>query len=208
MDDVKKLLEKVRPGGKIKLSPKTVDTIRKAGKISKVTKIGRLTNPAGWVTIILEEAIFIIVIDPLLNPQPANAEPIPPNPVLPDPDLPKPTADPGDEEKPNVWDGPGSPGKVEVDPSGYVYEAVASNRLSGITATVYWRGEDGTAVKWDAAEYDQIPASTITGQVLIIGTSEKRKRASTEALFENNVSREGCQALSLILRIIAHIILS
>ena len=156
MDDVKKLLEKVRPRGKIKLSPKSVDTIRKVRKISKVTKIGRLTNPAGWVTIILEEAIFIIVIDPLLNPQPANAEPIPPNQVLPDPDLPKPTADPGDEEKPNVWDGPGSPGKVEVDPSGYVYEAVASNRLSGITATVYWRGEDGTAVKWDAAEYDQI----------------------------------------------------
>lgn len=39
-----------------------------------------------------------------------------------------------------------------LDPSGYVYEAVASNRLEGVTATVYKQGE-GAA--WDAADYDQ-----------------------------------------------------
>ena len=44
-----------------------------------------------------------------------------------------------------------------IDPSGYVYEAVTSNRLSGVTATVYYQDpETGKAVLWDAGEYDQI----------------------------------------------------
>ena len=52
------------------------------------------------------------------------------------------------------------------DPSGYVYEAVDSNRVDGVTATAYWIapefiGEDGSfdennAVVWDAAEYAQL----------------------------------------------------
>ncbi len=53
-----------------------------------------------------------------------------------------------------------------IDPSGYVYEAVDSNRVDGVTATAYWIasefiGEDGSfdesnAVVWDAAEYAQL----------------------------------------------------
>ena len=44
-----------------------------------------------------------------------------------------------------------------IDPSGYVYEAVTTNRLPGVTATVYFQDpESGQAVLWDAAEYDQI----------------------------------------------------
>ena len=44
-----------------------------------------------------------------------------------------------------------------IDPSGYVYEAVTTNRLPGVTTTVYYQDpETGNAVLWDAAEYDQI----------------------------------------------------
>ncbi|SDD13462.1 WD40-like Beta Propeller Repeat [Paenibacillus sp. UNCCL117] len=48
------------------------------------------------------------------------------------------------------------------DPSGYVYEAVESNRLSGVTATVlYLDTATGQWKKWDAEEYEQInPQST------------------------------------------------
>ena len=42
-----------------------------------------------------------------------------------------------------------------VDPSGYVYEAVESNRLQGVKATIYYQGEDGKEVEWDAGEYEQ-----------------------------------------------------
>ncbi|MGM9551822.1 MAG: leucine-rich repeat protein [Clostridia bacterium] len=45
---------------------------------------------------------------------------------------------------------------VHRDPFGYVYEAVPSNRLEGVTATVYYKDENGVAVKWDAENYDQI----------------------------------------------------
>ena len=41
------------------------------------------------------------------------------------------------------------------DPSGYVYEAVPSNRLEGVTATVYYKNGD-QATEWDAADYDQL----------------------------------------------------
>ena len=52
---------------------------------------------------------------------------------------------------------------VPIDPSGYVYEAVSSNRVQGATATVYYKEtlEDiygdpyENIVKWDAAEYAQ-----------------------------------------------------
>ena len=52
---------------------------------------------------------------------------------------------------------------VSIDPSGYVYEAVSSNRLQGVTATVYYKEttEDmygvlhQEPVLWDAEEYAQ-----------------------------------------------------
>lgn len=54
-------------------------------------------------------------------------------------------------------------GKNEIDPSGYVYEAVFSNRLQGVTATAYYKEmvEDmygdlhENIVLWDAEEYAQ-----------------------------------------------------
>ena len=58
----------------------------------------------------------------------------------------------------------GSPDdNVQIDPSGYVYEGVFSNRLQGVTATCYYKEtvEDmygdlhDNIVKWDAEEYAQ-----------------------------------------------------
>ena len=53
-----------------------------------------------------------------------------------------------------------------IDPSGYVYEGVTSNRLEGVTATAYWIapeyidengvGDETKAVLWNAAEYEQM----------------------------------------------------
>ena len=52
---------------------------------------------------------------------------------------------------------------VRIDPSGYVYEGVFSNRLEGVTATCYYKetvedmygDKHENIVKWDAAEYAQ-----------------------------------------------------
>ncbi len=41
-----------------------------------------------------------------------------------------------------------------IDPSGYVYEAVPSNRIEGVTAVITSEADDGTP--WNAADYDQI----------------------------------------------------
>lgn len=46
--------------------------------------------------------------------------------------------------------------KPVYDPAGFVYEAVPSNRLEGVTATVYYQDADGEAVEWNADDYDQI----------------------------------------------------
>lgn len=60
--------------------------------------------------------------------------------------------------------GSGSPNdNVRIDPSGYVYEGVFSNRLEGVTATCYYKetvedmygDKHENIVKWDASEYAQ-----------------------------------------------------
>ena len=46
--------------------------------------------------------------------------------------------------------------KWHIDPSGYVYEAVPTNRIEDVTATIYYKdSKTGNAVLWDASEYDQ-----------------------------------------------------
>ena len=44
-----------------------------------------------------------------------------------------------------------------IDPSGYVYEAVTSNRLENVVATAYFKEKltDANAILWDASEYGQ-----------------------------------------------------
>ncbi|MBM6925500.1 S-layer homology domain-containing protein [Pseudoflavonifractor phocaeensis] len=51
---------------------------------------------------------------------------------------------------------------VGVDPSGYVYEGIPSNRLSGVTTTLYYSDSEtkptknaAESQKWDAAAFDQ-----------------------------------------------------
>ena len=45
-----------------------------------------------------------------------------------------------------------------VDPSGYVYEGVETNRIAGATAEIYYKEDlnDKQAVHWDASEYSQM----------------------------------------------------
>ncbi len=59
---------------------------------------------------------------------------------------------------------PGGGGDVRWDPSGYVFEGVPSNRLPGVTATTYYRGEDGSEIQWNAEEYGQINPQITDGQ--------------------------------------------
>ena len=43
-----------------------------------------------------------------------------------------------------------------LDPSGYVYEGVPTNRLEGVKATIYYRKDENSAeVLWDASSYEQ-----------------------------------------------------
>lgn len=45
--------------------------------------------------------------------------------------------------------------KLIFDPSGYIYEAVPSNRLNNVKTILYLKDQDGAEVKWDASEYGQ-----------------------------------------------------
>lgn len=68
--------------------------------------------------------------------------------------------DGGDDEN---NDFPAPPITPSIDPSGYVYEAVPSNRIAGVTATAYFKQQSEdmygditeTAVIWDAAPFGQ-----------------------------------------------------
>lgn len=70
---------------------------------------------------------------------------------------------PEEEEEEEEEDFPQPDLEPAIDPSGYVYEAVSSNRLEGVTATCYYKEtvEDmygdlhENVVLWDAAEYAQ-----------------------------------------------------
>ena len=62
----------------------------------------------------------------------------------------EPVYDDGEGKKIGTGEGEGIP-----DPSGYVYAGVRTNRIDGVKATAYFRDQDGNAILWDAAEYDQ-----------------------------------------------------
>ena len=70
------------------------------------------------------------------------------------------TKDDDKKEQPKANGGEHNSGSADlsalIDPSGYVYEAVSSNRLEGVKATCYYKeGESGTGVVWNAADYAQ-----------------------------------------------------
>lgn len=47
-----------------------------------------------------------------------------------------------------------------IDPSGCVYEAVPSNRLSGVQAEIWYRDGSGQETRWDAGSFDQLNPQT------------------------------------------------
>lgn len=63
--------------------------------------------------------------------------------------------EPIDEKTENKPVFPSEGTKELIDPSGYVYEAVFSNRLPGVTTTVY-ELVNGTAAKWNAEDFSQM----------------------------------------------------
>ena len=71
-------------------------------------------------------------------------------------DLSKAASDCWQKPNPNNSSIPGNIG-MTIDPSGYVYEGVASNRVEGVTCTVYYseKADGSNAVVWDAEEYGQ-----------------------------------------------------
>ena len=52
----------------------------------------------------------------------------------------------------------GGDGRVRpvIDPSGIAYEFLPSNPVEGATATIFYQDDDGKAVLWNAADYDQV----------------------------------------------------
>jgi hypothetical protein len=52
--------------------------------------------------------------------------------------------------------------QYHIDPSGYIFEGHEENRLSGVTATVYYQDPDGNWIKWDSEAYDEGPNPNIS----------------------------------------------
>ena len=98
------------------------------------------------------------------NPDDPNPDdPSPDNPDDPSPDDPKKPAHPNPNNNGGEHQS-GQPGDdVQIDPSGYVYEGVSSNRLEGVMASCYYKetvediygDQHENIVLWDAEEYAQ-----------------------------------------------------
>ena len=58
--------------------------------------------------------------------------------------------------RPNNPPGPVPKVTPIIDPAGFIYEAVESNRIEGATVTVYYQDKKGNTVLWDAENYDQL----------------------------------------------------
>lgn len=103
-----------------------------------------------------ERVLFSNQITALANDMSCNECP-PPPPPTPNPNNPKPKPGPG-QHKPNQPND-----EVSIDPSGFVYEGVSSNRVEGVMASCYYKEfvEDmygdiiENVVLWDAEAYAQ-----------------------------------------------------
>ena len=56
--------------------------------------------------------------------------------------------------------------KFVIDPSGIVINDVSKNPITGAITTIYYRGENGEEVLWDAGEYSQFNPlfTTVNGE--------------------------------------------
>ncbi|MBO7069377.1 MAG: chitobiase/beta-hexosaminidase C-terminal domain-containing protein, partial [Bacteroidaceae bacterium] len=90
------------------------------------------------------------------------------------------------------WPGDDPPLKPSIDPQGYVYEGVPSNRLAGVTATVYYKelAEDQNGnpvedvIQWDAESFGQINPQ-------ITGTDGMYQWFVPKGLWQVKVEKEG-----------------
>ncbi|MBO4362029.1 MAG: chitobiase/beta-hexosaminidase C-terminal domain-containing protein, partial [Paludibacteraceae bacterium] len=73
-----------------------------------------------------------------------------------------------------------------IDPSGYIYEAVPSNRVEGATAVVYYAVTEGQDAMWDAENYDQVNPQ-------ITGADGMYQWDVPEGLWQVRVQKEGYQ---------------
>ena len=83
---------------------------------------------------------------------PTPTEPVP---TAPQTVRPTPKKDSEDSEDDSTKPGVVVPNNGNPDPSGYVYEAMWSNRIADVTVTAYTRDATGAVVQWDAEPYGQ-----------------------------------------------------
>ena len=74
--------------------------------------------------------------------------------------------------------------RVLIDPSGYIYEAVPSNRVEGATAAIYYAVSEGQDALWDAENYDQVNPQ-------ITGADGMYQWDVPEGLWQVRVQKEG-----------------
>ena len=81
-------------------------------------------------------------------------------------------------------------GKYTIDPSGYVYEGIPENRLSGVTVSIYYKeNENDTEQLWDAAEYEQ-------ENMIVTGDGGEFAWEVSEGWYRVEAVKEGYEAAS------------
>ena len=97
---------------------------------------------------------------------------------------PGPDEDPEDDRKKKI------PPHFQHDPAGYVYEAVASNRIEGATAKVYYQDKEGNEVFWaEAPDFGEVnPQLTDAAgcYAWMTPTGNWRVRITKEGYYEGN----------------------
>ena len=93
--------------------------------------------------------------------------------------------EPKDDKFPPGYPFP-DPATVCLDPSGFIYEAVLSNRVEGATVTLYYAVSEGQDAMWDADNYGQINPQ-------ITGADGKYQWDVPEGSWQVRVQKEGYQ---------------
>ena len=93
--------------------------------------------------------------------------------------------EPKDDKFPPGYPFP-DPACVHIDPSGFIYEAVLSNRVEGATVTLYYAVSEGQDAMWDADNYGQINPQ-------ITGADGKYQWDVPEGSWQVRVQKEGYQ---------------
>ena len=93
--------------------------------------------------------------------------------------------EPKDDKEPPAYPFP-NPATVCLDPSGFIYEAVLSNRVEGATVTIYYAVSENQDAMWDAENYGQINPQ-------ITGADGEYQWDVPEGSWQVRVQKEGYQ---------------